>query len=281
MLAATTEVAGVVGTPIRHSLSPALHNAAFAELGLDWAYLAFDVSSAHLATALEGANSLGFKGLSVTMPHKEQAAMLATRRSVTARRLGAANTLTFERGAIVADSTDGEGLLDDLRQALSFDPAGRRCGVIGAGGAARAAILALAEAGAEEVLVVNRTPIRAFRAAALAMSRGRVARPEELDSVDLVIQATPAEMGAESTADAAGDRHGWAAGADPSRLGSGQLAVDLVYHPAITPWLAEASRCGATTRNGLGMLVHQAARQVSRWTGETAPLEAMWAAVVS
>ncbi|MGO9560041.1 MAG: shikimate dehydrogenase [Acidimicrobiales bacterium] len=280
-LSATTEVAGVVGTPIRHSLSPALHNAAFAALGLDWAYLAFDVPPPHFATALEGANSLGFKGLSVTMPHKEPAAMLATRRSVTARRLGAANTLTFERGAILADSTDGQGLLDDLRQALSFDPAGHRCGVIGAGGAARAAILALAEAGAEEVLVVNRTPIRAFRAAALAMSRGRVARPEELDSVDLVIQATPADMGTDSTASSAEEAHEWPAGADPSRLGSGQLAVDLVYHPAITPWLAEASRCGATTRNGLGMLVHQAGLQVSRWTGETAPLEAMWAAVQS
>ncbi len=278
-LSASTEVAGVIGTPIRHSLSPALHNAAYGALGLDWAVLAFDVPSTHFASALEGANALGLKGLSVTMPHKEQAAKLATKRSVISRRLGAANTITFESREILADSTDGQGLLEDLRDGLGFDPAGKRCGVIGAGGAARAAILALAEAGAEEVLVVNRTPVRAFRAAALAMSRGRVARPEELDSVDLVIQATPAGMESQSDKGLRRGQPEWPAGADPGRLGSGQLAVDLVYHPAVTAWLAEASRCGATTRNGLGMLVHQAALQVSRWTGQTAPLDAMWAAV--
>ncbi|MHB1987081.1 MAG: shikimate dehydrogenase [Acidimicrobiales bacterium] len=277
-LTAATRVLGVVGDPARHSMSPLLHNAAYTALGLDWAYLAFEVQKAHFGSAVAGADALGFVGLSVTMPHKEQAVTLATRRSATARRLGAANMITFEKGAIVADSTDGEGLLADLREALGFEPAGKRCGVIGAGGAARAVILSLAEAGADEVLVVNRTAVRAFRAAAVARGRARVVRAEELDSADLIVQATPAEMVAQGQSQSPGPA-AWPAGADPGRLGSGQLAVDLVYRPAVTAWLAEAGRSGATTRNGLGMLVHQAALQVSRWTEQSAPLEAMWAAV--
>jgi shikimate dehydrogenase len=271
-IGAGTELVGVIGSPVRHSLSPALHNAAYQALGLDWAYLAFEVAAGDFEAAVAGAAALGLGGLSVTMPHKDAAAAVAARRSPTVRRLGAANTLTFVAGEIRAESTDGAGLLDDLREA-GFDPQGKRCGVIGAGGAARAAILALAGAGAEEVLVVNRTAVRAFRAAALAGRAGRVAKAEELDSAELVVQATPAEMLAEKSS--------WPAGADPSRLGGGQLALDLVYAPAETHWLAEAERSGATTRNGLGTLLHQAAHQVTLWTGEDAPIEAMRAALAS
>ena len=136
--ASSTTVVGVVGFPVRHSLSPLLHNAAFAAMGLDWSYLAFEVSPGSLERAVAGAAALGLRGLSVTMPHKDAAARLATRRSRQVRRLGAANTLSFEAGAIAAESYDGAGLLDDLQQSVGFDPAGRRCGVIGAGGAGRA-----------------------------------------------------------------------------------------------------------------------------------------------
>ncbi len=273
-LSARTELAGVIGSPVRHSLSPLLHNAAYRALGLDWAYLAFEVAPADLATAVRGAAALGLRGLSVTMPHKDEAAALADRRSPAVRRLGAANTLSFSKGAIAADSTDGAGLLADLSVSLGFDPAGSRCGVIGAGGAARAAVLALAEAGAAEVLVVNRTPLRAFRAASLAPGVARLAKPDELEGADLVVQATPSGMLAGE-----GEEPGWPAGVDPARLGSGQIVVDLVYEPAETAFLREARRFGAVTRNGLGMLVHQAALQVALWTGERPPLSAMWEAV--
>jgi shikimate dehydrogenase len=288
---ATTRLAGLVGSPISHSLSPRLHAAAYEALGLDWAYAAFDVTAEDLAAAVHGARALGFVGLSVTSPHKDQAAQLATRRSQTVRRLGAANTLTFEGRQVVADSTDGAGLLGDLRDGLGFEPESRCCAVIGAGGAARAAVLALAQAGAKEVLVVNRTPARAFRAAGLAGRAGRVARPEELDAADLVIQATPVGMsmapggeagyGGPSPPAERGERASprWPAGVEPSRFGSGQIVVDLVYDPVETPFLAEAGRCGATTRNGLGMLVHQAALQVARWTGAAPPLEVLRRAV--
>ncbi|MGD0439484.1 MAG: shikimate dehydrogenase [Acidimicrobiales bacterium] len=295
----TTVAAGVIGFPVRHSLSPLLHNTAYAAMGLDWSYMAFEVAPGSLDRAVAGAVALGLRGLSVTMPHKDGAARLATRRSRQVRRLGAANTLMFEKGAIVAESYDGDGLLDDLR-AGGFDPAGRRCGVIGAGGAARAAVWALAEAGAREVLIVNRTATAAWRAAALAPSVARVARPEELRRSELVIQATPAAMtGAGAQGDpeksepfgaaesieltaAVGDDPEAAAvvaGVDPSWFGAGQLVVDLAYAPLLPAFLAAAGGQGATVRNGLGMLVYQAARQIRLWTGAEPPLGAMWAAV--
>jgi shikimate dehydrogenase len=377
--APTTAIVGVVGFPVRHSLSPRLQNAAFAVMGLDWCYLAFEVPPSSLQRAVAGAASLGLRGLSVTMPHKDAAARLATRHSRQVRRLGAANTLIFEGAAITAESCDGDALLDDLREGAGFDPAGRRCGVIGAGGAGRAAVLALAEAGAAEIVVVNRTAARAWRSVALAPTIAHVGRPEELRGMDLVVQATPAGMpaaarsgvelagvpsrgaperpslpsqsagprGPDRTGLTAGSlgggnprglspsvgsrgsgsspvRHlggssgplvqsaateptrarsavqeagseedstrvGWSsrdagrealvAGVDPGWFGTGQLVVDLVYDPPRTSFLLEAERHGATVRSGLGMLVHQAARQIRLWTGAEPPLEVMWAVV--
>lgn len=259
-------LAGLVGHPVEHSLSPLLHEAAYRALGLDACYHAFDVAPGGLPAAVAGARALGLKGLSVTMPHKEEAARLASRRSQSARRLGACNTLVFDGGETKAESTDGEGFLRDLEEA-GFDPAGKPCAVIGAGGAARAIVLSLSEAGARQVLVVNRTPLNAFRAAAVARGRARVARPEEIESAELVVQAT--SLGME------GSEPGLLP-ADPHHVGSGQLVVDLVYSPPETEFLAEAARNGARTRNGLGMLVRQAALQVGLFTGEDAPLEAMW-----
>ncbi|MHB8456367.1 MAG: shikimate dehydrogenase, partial [Acidimicrobiales bacterium] len=229
-ISGSTELAGIIGTPVRHSLSPALHNAAYAALGLDWVYLAFEVPKEHFETAVAGAGALGMRGLSVTMPHKEHAASLATRSSDRVRQLGAANTLSFAKGEVVADSTDGEGLLDDLREALGFDPEHSRCGVIGAGGSARAVILALAEAGALEILVVNRTGDRARLAASIASDVARVAQPEELEAMDLVVTATPAGMEGLRAFDP--EPPGGPHEIEPTRLGSGQVAVDLVYHPS-------------------------------------------------
>jgi shikimate dehydrogenase len=208
------------------------------------------------------------------MPHKEAAARLATRRSVIVRRLGAANTLTFSDTHVAADNTDGAGLVADLRLEVPFEPEGRCCGVIGAGGAARAAIVALADAGAAEVLVVNRTPARAFQAAALVPGRARVSRPEELDRADLIVKATPVGMASDSAAEGVNEEF-----VDASRFRSGQLVVDLVYDPPVTDWLARAAASGARIRGGLGMLVHQAAQQVELWTGTRPPLSEMWRAV--
>jgi shikimate 5-dehydrogenase len=338
-------------------------------MGLDWCYLAFEVPAGSLDRAIAGAAALGLRGLSVTMPHKDAAARLATRHSRQVRRLGAANTLVFEPGGIRAESCDGDGLLDDLRDGAGFDPHGRRCGVIGAGGAGRATVLALAEAGAAEIVVVNRTATRAWKSVALAPKIAHVGRPEELKGMDLVVKATPTGMpGKDATAEAgsrfqagpSGSSRGVrlatstgravqgqplgqeaqaldlvpergvlgvfgfrrsadtadqsalsttgrqpqpigargsvtqggpeaqlpsagsdaigavVAGVDSSWFGPGQLVVDLVYDPVRTPFLLGAEQHGAAVRSGLGMLVHQAARQIVFWTGTAPPLDVMW-----
>ncbi len=265
-----------MGDPVRHSLSPALHNAAFSVLGLDWAYLAFPVPTGRAREALVGAVALGVEGLSVTMPHKRAVAEAVSRCSPTARILGAVNTVVRQDDELIGESTDGQGFLDGLRSEPGFDPAGRRCLVIGAGGAARAVVLALAEAGAGEVVVVNRTADRARAAAALAGPVGRTGQAAEIGDMDLVVQATPVGMTGEATPiEGSSDR---AALVDPDRFGSGQVLVDLVYHPATTALMDGARRRGATAVNGVGMLVHQAALAFELWTGEDAPLAVMRAA---
>ncbi|MHB1508589.1 MAG: shikimate dehydrogenase [Acidimicrobiales bacterium] len=275
---ATTRLAGVIGQPVSHSLSPVLHQAGYRAVGVDWAYLAFDVAPSDFAAAIAGAVALGVVGLSVTMPHKKAAAQLATRRSPIVERLGAANTLMFKDGGIAADNTDGRGLVADLRSEVPFDPGGRTCAVIGAGGAARAVAVALAEAGAAQLLIVNRSHDRAVQLAGLVPGRGRVARAEELEGADLIVKATPIGMTSMGLSSAPSSSTGPEL-VDPSMFGAGQLVVDLVYDPPITDWLLRAAGGGASIRGGLGMLVHQALLQVELWTGSRPPVGELWRAV--
>jgi shikimate dehydrogenase len=273
-LSAATQVVGVIGHPVAHSMSPLLHNTAFHELGLDWVSVGFPVSPDRTALALAGALTLSVRGLSVTMPHKEAAAAVVDDLAAEAARLGAVNCVVAVDGGWRGENTDGAGFLAALARDDRFTPSGARCLVVGAGGAARAVIAALGDAGAAEVVVVNRTAERARTAAVLAGAVGRVGAAEEATGCDLVVNATPAGMG-----DIVSRSAGWPV--EPGLLRSGQVVVDLVYHPPLTPWLAAAAEQGAITRNGLGMLVHQAALQIGHWTGQVAPVEAMWQAVAS
>jgi shikimate dehydrogenase len=262
-----TLVAGVIGSPVRHSLSPVIHNAAFAAEGLNWVFLAFEVDGEAVPVALAGAAALGLRGLSVTMPLKERVAVAVDRLTPAAAELGAVNTVLFGPDGATGANTDGEGFLDALRP---WDPAGRRCAVIGAGGAARAVIRALAEAGAADVAVLNRSPDRAARAAALGAPVARVGRSDEVRGAELVVNATP--LGMDATPGAG------RLPLDEELLGPGQVVVDLVYHPVRTPLLVTAERRGARAVDGVGMLVHQAGHAFRAWTGGDPPLAVMEAA---
>ncbi len=284
-ISSATTVVGVIGDPVLHSLSPLLHNTAFAEMGLDWVSLGFPVPTGQAEAALAGMRALGIAGLSVTMPHKEAAAGLVDRTTPAATRLAAVNCITAVSSTrqLEGSNTDGEGFVAALSHGNRFEPRDRRCLVIGAGGAARAVVMALAEAGAAEVIVVNRSASRAVVAAALAGPVGRVGRPEDASTVDLVVNATPAGMPQADTPRLAetGGPTGTRFPLEPDLLKPGQVVVDLVYHPASTPWLLAARDRGAVTSNGLGMLVHQAAAQLCRWTGEDPPIAAMWRAATA
>lgn len=273
-----TRVAAVIGDPVRHSRSPVILNAAFQAAGLDWVYVALEVASGSVPAALDGVRALGIGGLSVTMPHKEPVAAAVDVLDDDARALGAVNCVVNVDGVLHGHNTDGPGFVAGLAVDPGFAPDGRRCVVFGAGGAARAVVLALGRAGAAEVAVVNRDPTRAVVAAALAGPVGRVASPGEIGAVvssaDLVVNATPVGMGAAPGSEGP-------LPFDPGLLTPGQVVADLVYQPLVTPLVAAARARGVTAVNGVSMLVHQAAIAFEWWTGVTAPLEAMTAAVAA
>jgi shikimate dehydrogenase len=258
-----TRLAAVIGDPVRHSLSPALMNAAFAATALDWVYVALPVSAGQATSALEAMRTLGIGGLSVTMPHKHDVAAGVDRTSAAARALAAVNCVRRDGDQLVGENTDGDGFVRSLVGELGVSAGGLRCAVVGAGGAAKAVIRALGVAGADEVVVINRTHSSAEFAASLADGVGRVGTIGDLSNVDLIVNATSVGMG------------DGALPFDVGALSSDHIVADLIYHPLQTPLLVAAAAAGAQTMNGIGMLLHQAAIQFELWTGHTAPIEAM------
>lgn len=268
MVSGATAVYGVAGDPVAHSLTPALHAAAFDALHVDAVSIALRAGADAAATVVDAVRRLGVRGLSVTMPLKDAVVAHCEERTDVVARLGAANCLTATaRGTVLADSTDGDGLLDAIACAGGTSLHGARCVVLGAGGAARAAIDALARAGAADVAVVARRRDAAAAAARVA-DVARPGDPADATSASVIVQATPVGMLDTSAVDAE-------ALVDGASLGTGQVAVDLVYHPRVTPWLARGAARGATTVEGVEVLVHQAAVALSRWLEAEVPLDAL------
>jgi shikimate dehydrogenase len=222
-----------------------------------------EVQPGDVERALSGMRALGIAGLSVTMPHKEDTFRAVDELSAAARAMQAVNCVQLLDGRLVGHNTDGDGFVDSLRADAGVDPMGLRVSVIGAGGAARSVVEALARAGAADVAVVNRTPERAAQAALLAGSVGRPGALGDIGEADLVVNATSVGMGTRELP------------LDPSSLRRGQVVADLVYHPLDTALLVAARSAGARAVDGLGMLVHQAARQFTLWTGLPAPVREM------
>jgi shikimate dehydrogenase len=259
---------GVCGWPAAHSRSPAMQNAALAAVGLrDWRYLHLPLPPELLAETVPALPRAGFRGINVTIPHKEAALALADTASPAAREIGATNTLTFEPGgAIAADNTDWTGLLEALPE--RWDPAGRAALVLGAGGAARAAVYALTRAGAADVAIWNRTPERA-EALASALGGRAVERPGK---AEIVVNCTSVGL-----AEPAATFKALPLQADS--LGAGSCVVDMVYREGGTRLLEAARTRGADVVDGLEILIAQGAASFERWTGLTAPRQAMREAV--
>jgi shikimate dehydrogenase len=245
---------GVLGWPVAHSRSPAIQNAAFRAAGLDWRYVKLPVPPDLFAETVRALPASGYRGANVTIPHKLAALELADEASDAARAIGAANTLTFAEGAIRADNTDAGGFL----AALGESPRGRTALVLGAGGAARAVVWALQDAGAADVAVWNRTPERAHELGARA-----VERPEP---ADIVVNATSVGLHDDDASSLPLDA-----------IGVPALACDLVYRGdgTATPFVSWASRAGARVVEGLDVLLRQGALSFEIWTGREAPLDAM------
>ena len=251
-------LAGVLGFPVGHSRSPAMMNAAFAELGLEWRYLKLAVPPARFDEVVRALPGSGYRGANVTIPHKLAARALADELSDSAESIGAVNTLTFgEDGRIAGDNTDAGGLLDALGEPLPATAL-----VLGAGGAGRAAAWALAHAGAR-VSVWNRTP---SRARALANELGVEAAERPTDA-ELLVNATSVGLRPDDSLEGL-------------PLVDARVVVDLVYGRERTPVARWGDERGARVVDGLEVLVSQGARSLAIWTGREPPLEAMRRAVV-
>jgi len=272
-----TRIVGIIGDPVAHSLSPAMHNAAFRALGLDFAYVAFPVRPAQVRHAIEGIRSLGIAGVNVTVPHKERVIQWLDSISPTAQRAGAVNTIVNRNGQLRGENTDVTGFVRALEDE-EFAIRGCRALVVGAGGVARAVLAALVKGKAAAITVANRTVPRARRlaravpsgaagtkAAPLAVLRER----EILESVDLVVNATSIGLHGERFVPLAYDATG------PSCL-----FVDLIYGRR-TDFLARAAAARRRTVDGSGMLVHQGAAAFTLWTGRPAPVRLMRRALLA
>jgi shikimate dehydrogenase len=264
VITGATRAVGIIGDPVGHSRSPAMHNAAFDALGLDWVYVAFPVARGHGAAAVRAVTTLGLAGLNVTMPHKADAAAACDDLAPEAAALGAVNTVVNANGTLAGHSTDGDGFLRAVEDE-GVKVAGLGVLVIGAGGAARAIAHALGRVGAH-VTVAARRPDAARSAASLAPDGDAVGFDGIIvEGFDLIVNATPLGMDGEAPP------------FDVAKLHPGQFVYDAVY-PFETPLLREARARGVRATGGLGMLVHQGALSFSLWTGVAPPLEVMWAA---
>lgn len=260
-----TVVAGVAGAPISHSLSPIIHNAWLDAAGLDGVYVAFSPPADRFVDFASGLRGGGIRGLNVTAPFKRDALALADRKTARASRAGAANILVFQTdGAIVADNTDGEGLLAAFaEQAPGFDPAAGPVIILGAGGAARGAAAAFLDAGAPEVRVLNRTP---ERVAQLREGLGEGIRliewgsGEGFEGANAAINATTLGLGG---------------GAGPDtpfgKLPRTAIVMDMIYRPLDTGFLGRARAQGLRTVDGLAMLIGQARPSYRAFFGEDPP----------
>jgi len=251
----------VIGDPVAHSLSPILLNAAFDAEGLDWAFVALRVSRSDLAAAVAGARALGISGMSVTTPHKSEVASLLDRLDPSAESVGAVNCISRVDGLLVGYNTDGAGVLGAARE-TGFEPGDGSALVLGAGGAARAAVAALAQSGCR-VGVWARRPEAAAAAAACGGPLGRSLSEPDPRGWDLVVNATTVGM---SDADASPLTRD---------LSAGQRVVEMVYASGATALEREANGAGCATAGGASVLLHQAGEAFQIWTGQAPPLSVM------
>jgi shikimate dehydrogenase len=264
----TLEVAAIIGDPVVQSLSPAMHNAVFHQRKLDWTYVAMEVREDALTGVLQTLGGTSIKAFSVTMPHKEAVfEMLSSVSSnlgevdESAQAARSVNTIAIRSGRMFGSNTDGDGCCNAVEQA-GMGIAGSRVVVIGAGGTARAVVVALARRGASDIAVINRTESHARDAVACA-DVARIGSVDDIATANILINATSVGMGSQESP------------VDAARLHSSLVVLDAVYQPLETTLLRNAKNAGAVTVDGLWMLVHQGALQQLAWFDEIGDVQLM------
>ncbi len=269
-----TQKVGVFGYPVKHSASPAMQNAAFESAGLNYIYLSFEVKPEDIGEALSALRILGFRGMNLTIPHKEICLPFLDEINEEASKIKAVNTVLVDSGKLKGFNTDIEGFMKPLVCEKNYQPAGKKIVILGAGGAARAVIFSLLDAGAEEIVIGNRNMDRAghlsdFMKSLFPLSNiSRVSisddsLPDEVLSSSLLVNCTPLGMKGEIPLD------------NTECLNPGLIVYDLIYRPVETPLLSIARQRGADTIGGLGMLVYQGAASFRIWSSIEPPVDVM------
>jgi shikimate dehydrogenase len=265
-----TSVYGVIGYPVKHTLSPILHNAVFEHRKVNAVYLPFEVAPDNLYGAIEGFRSLGIKGLNVTIPHKEQVMhYLDTTPNLVDRAIGAVNTLVLTEGRALGFNSDGPGFLRDLKDQFAFEPEGRTALLIGAGGSARAVAFSMLEANLQKLYIFNRTP---DRARGLAEYAAQYFPDRDIEAV-VSIDDIPAGVDLAVNCTSCGMNEQDPFPIDPDVLTKVARVYDVIYVPEETKLLAEARRRGLPVSNGIGMLIHQACVSHRLWFPDADRLE--------
>ncbi len=260
----------LLGYPLAYSISPAMHNAAFRAINLDWQYELLETATQGLPNAIARLKEADCAGANVTIPHKQSVLQFLDDVSATARAIGAVNTIIHREGKLIGDNTDGIGFIASLRES-HINPRNARVVILGAGGAARAVAFALAEAGAREIVLLNRTATRVIVLAdhlhaQFPKLRIVVNHREAIGQTNILVNATSVGMFPRVTETPM---------PKGQTLSPSTVVVDLVYNPLQTRFLWDAKREGAWTINGLGMLVHQGVASFKLWTGRDVPVDVM------
>lgn len=276
MMTSKTKLVGLFGHPVSHSQSPLMHNAAFAEAGLSFAYAAFDVHPEDLEEAVEGIRALGIKGVNVTIPHKVAVMPMLDEVDPLAKKIGAVNTIVNVDGRLIGYNTDGLGYVRSLVEDTKIELEKQVVTILGAGGAARAVAFTLAEHGVKEIRIINRSREKALF---LAEHVGTIVPTKVVEQ----------DAGQEAIADSTLLINTTSIGMFPNVQDMpvpaewlhGELVVsDLIYNPLETRLLREARSIGATVHSGVGMFVNQGALAFELWTGQAAPSDKMRAVVL-
>ena len=269
-----TKIVGIIGDPIKHSRSPLIHNAAIAALGLDYIYVPFHVQPDSLGAAIEGFKATNVGGINVTIPHKQNVMSYLDEISREATLIGAVNTLIFKDGAIIGENTDAPGFLQAMQEDGLNVPQGGSAVVIGAGGSARAIVVALALAGVRTIGITNRTVSRAVALATdLSEKTGISIYGIGLDDAKLPHAVRTSQLIVNTASTSMDVSHPLLI--NPKWLEPQSIVYDIVYTPPETRLLQAAAEKDCHTIGGLGMLVHQGAIAFEKWTGVNPPVEIM------
>jgi shikimate dehydrogenase len=278
---ALTKIVGLIGYPIDYTLSPTMHNAAFKELNLNFVYLPFRVKLEDLNLAIKGLVALNIVGANVTIPHKEAVVKYLDDFSQQAGMIGAVNTICVHEGRLIGDNTDGRGFITSLIDEMNIDPCDKKIFILGAGGAARAISISLANIGVKRITFTDKDMMKAIRLSSdikrhfhsVWSDTIRLEDEEFEDYIrdcDILINATPCGMHENDPLLI-----------NPNWLYSNQVVYDIIYTPPQTTLLKIAKEKGCKTQNGISMLVHQGALSFELWTGKKAPIEVMRKAILT